>query len=274
MKKAIISIIILLLFAGVVFYFGWVQFAVPMGNCGVLISKTSGIRQEPIISGQFAWCWERLIPTNTELRIFSLEGVSIKDTISATLPSGGTYSSFLSGNPDFSYSVTMETSARIKPESLVKLVEKEDLKNQEDLDRAIKAQIKQFNACAVEFILQNAQKTSSETLTLKPLSTEDLITGTSGKPGFEDIEILFAEASNVKIPDMTLYAFAKNLYMENTEIKETESFNGIETKDVTSNVTKLDALSQLGELLTKYPVLVEYLNSNIENLEQALSVIE
>jgi len=273
-KKAIISIIILLLFCGVVFYFGWVQFAVPMGNCGILISKTSGIRQEPIISGQFAWCWERLIPTNTELRIFSLEGVSLKDTISATLPSGGTYSSFLSGNPDFSYSITMETSARIKPESLVKLVEQEDLKTQEDLERAIKAQIRQFNASAVEFILQNAQKNSSETITLKPLSTQELIEGTSGKTGFEDIEILFSEASNVKIPDMTLYQYAKNLYMEKTEDSEPNPASTLSSSISNPKNEKIESLSQLGELLTAYPALADYLNSNIDNLEKALSVIE
>ena len=43
MKKALASLIILILFGGVVFYLGWVQFDVPIGNYGLMLSKTSGV---------------------------------------------------------------------------------------------------------------------------------------------------------------------------------------------------------------------------------------
>lgn len=87
MKKALASLIILILFGGVVFYLGWVQFDVPIGNYGLMLSKTSGVYPELIQSGTFLWRWERLLPTNTQLRIFSLDPVSQTDTFNSSLPS-------------------------------------------------------------------------------------------------------------------------------------------------------------------------------------------
>lgn len=261
MKKAIISLVILILCAGTVFYFGWVQFAVPTGSCGVMISKTSGVHPKPIVSGEFAWCWERLLPTNTNLLVFNLEPITVSDTLSATLPSGGTYSAMLQGTPDFSYSVTIKTRARIRPESIVPMVEQNDLQNQSDLDEAMRTLIKQFNSAAVEFLLLNAQK-NTETLSLQPLSTEEIVAGTNAVNQFSEIEILAVETSNIKIPDMALYEFARKVYMQTQAQLEnipTTSEPYPAPLASSSKVSQFDSLVELGEILTKYPVLLDLL---------------
>ena len=48
MKKGFISFIIILLFAGFIFYLGFVSFRVPVGKYGVMTSKTSGVYQKII----------------------------------------------------------------------------------------------------------------------------------------------------------------------------------------------------------------------------------
>lgn len=259
MKKAIISLIIILLFAGTIFYFGWVQFAVPTGHCGVLISKTSGVNPKPIISGKFAWCWERLLPTNTELLIFNLEPITSTETISATLPSGGTYSSILQSTPDFSYSVSLKTTAKLRPDYIVQLVKQNDIRTQEDLDEVTKSLIRQFDADAVEFVLKNAQNTS-DTLSIKPVSTDEILAGTKAAESFPELEIISVELFNVKIPDMTLYNFAKELYLKTQAEKENFSLQEKSIKidsEIKSN--QFESLIELGEIFTKYPILVEYL---------------
>ena len=42
MKKFFVSFFIILIFCGVCFFIGFVQFHIPQGNYGVMVSKTSG----------------------------------------------------------------------------------------------------------------------------------------------------------------------------------------------------------------------------------------
>ncbi len=76
MKKAIIKffiwLIVLLAISGTVFFFGWLQFSVPAGSYGVMLSKSGGYYNEVITPGEFSWRWERLVPTNSEILIFRI----------------------------------------------------------------------------------------------------------------------------------------------------------------------------------------------------------
>ena len=82
MKKFFLSLFIIILFAGAVFFIGWGQFAVPAGSYGVMVSKTSGISEKTIVPGEFCWFWERLLPTNVSMRTFSMIPVTKETTIS------------------------------------------------------------------------------------------------------------------------------------------------------------------------------------------------
>ncbi len=72
MKKNRLAVLLLLVCSATVFFIGWIQFSVPAGKYGVLVSKTGGVDPDPVLPARFRWQWERLIPTNTELFVFDL----------------------------------------------------------------------------------------------------------------------------------------------------------------------------------------------------------
>ncbi len=77
MKKGFISFIIILLFAGFIFYLGFVSFRVPVGKYGVMTSKTSGVYQKIIENEKFCWRWEKVIPKNAEIYVFEKNPASL-----------------------------------------------------------------------------------------------------------------------------------------------------------------------------------------------------
>ena len=83
--KKIISFFILLIFFGAVFFIGWTQIKVKPDSYAIVISKTSGVDPNPVIPGEFSWHWQFLIPTNAELKIFSINPVNAKKTISGSV---------------------------------------------------------------------------------------------------------------------------------------------------------------------------------------------
>ena len=134
MKKVIAIFFILLVSAGVVFYFGWTQFKVGAGECGVLISKTSGVNSEPVLPGKFSWHWESLLPTNAVLRVFSLKPRTVTKTVSGSLPSADVYSTAFQSAPDFSYRFDFICTARVTPENIIALVKSGIVTDAESLD--------------------------------------------------------------------------------------------------------------------------------------------
>ena len=127
MKAFLIILVILVILAGVVFYFGWVQIHLPAEHYAVVFTKSGGYDQEVIRPGEFSWRWERLIPTNMTLYIFDLHPRSREISFQGSLPSAELYSSVLPENPDFSYRGEIEVIFAVAPESLPALVAEEKL---------------------------------------------------------------------------------------------------------------------------------------------------
>ena len=200
MKKAVVSLIILLIAAGAVFYLGWVQFAVPAGSCGVMISKTGGVYSEPITSGKFIWRWERLLPTNTELRIFNLTPVTVAETITSSLPSAALYSTVIAGELDFSYSVEIKTTAKLAPDAVLQLVKKNDIKTQTELDTTVTSLIKQFNRTVVDFILQQESGVAADGISPLSFTTESLLDSIDVGNLFPGLEVTFEKTVHLIFP--------------------------------------------------------------------------
>ncbi|AEE16795.1 hypothetical protein [Treponema brennaborense] len=275
MKKAIVSLVILLLAAGTVFYFGWIQFSVPVGSCGVMISKTGGVHSEPIRAGTFTWRWERLLPTNTQLRTFSLAPLSVTETVSGTLPSADVYRIQLAEKPDFSYSITFRTTARIKPETVVSLVERNDIREQAELDEYVRTQINRFNAAAAELILGKTQE-DPHTFVVQAISSDELIAGTNAATAFPDVEITSVSVQDVKVPDAGLYLLAKTAFTEYQRQVNEKLAAQIDKKVsvIFEDNRQFENLVTMGKILTEYPVLVTYLAANGNDIGKALSAIE
>ena len=101
MKKSNICLLIILIFSGFVFWKGWTSLRVKPEKFGIVISKTSGINEKPVVNGEFAWNWQFLLPTNAELKLFSIEPVSVTQTITGNLPSGELYTKYLDSSYRF-----------------------------------------------------------------------------------------------------------------------------------------------------------------------------
>ena len=180
---------ILIIFAGVVFFIGWIQFSVKPGTCGVLVSKTSGVLKTPVLPGQFAWRWEKLLPTNANLIIFSMDSYKSNQEYSGALPSNEIYEKLLDNNVDFSYNIKMSIVLSMSPEEIVKHVAAKEI---------------------AEYLLNSAK---DKVITHpKALDGDTLKLLASRNKDFSDIVLQSVEFDNVKIPDFEMYENAKELY--------------------------------------------------------------
>ena len=141
-RKLLILTLIVLACAASVFFFGWVQFSIPAGKCGVMLSKSGGYHHQAIIPGNFTWRWERLVPTNARILVFDLTPRQVHYEADGTLPSADRYNKVLNTKDDFAWAFGIDALVSVKPERLVPVVEKDTLQTQEMLEAYIDSHIR------------------------------------------------------------------------------------------------------------------------------------
>lgn len=248
----------LLIVAGIVFVVGWLPFHVKPGSCGILVSKTSGVYENPVESGKFDWRWERLLPTNSELRIFSLQDYVSRQYITGTLPSADIYRRQIEERPDFSYAVNLKVSLRMTPEGILNLVRNTDIKTQQDLNLILESKAASVSKMVVEYFLAEKEKDlnfSSNAVT--QIELDALIQ--AEKDEFENIEVHEIIVLDAKLPDLHLYRQAKKAYEDyQFALNENITKNAAEQANLKMEQDRaMDRLEKLGELLQKYPQLHE-----------------
>jgi hypothetical protein len=257
--KKILTLIFLLAIAVAVFFLGWVQYLVPIGSYGVLRSKTHGTSDRLIENGNLRWVWYRLIPTNVTVIPLSIQENTVSVDFSGALPSGATYAALAGLETDFSYNFQASFRYRLKPESLPALVDRENLLSQADLDTYLSrlsgdienyAKVLLWSYGDNEKNLAEARETGSIAGFEQALASQ-----------YPDVEILGSTVKTLRFPDFVLYNEVKALYREyittqRTDIRDTV---GRIAADNIQNRRRLDELAGYGELLTKYPVLIQYL---------------
>lgn len=261
MKKFIISLIILIILGGVAFYFGWVKAAVPVGEYGVIISKTHGVDKEIIQDGKFRWLWYKLIPTNVKTLNFKLTQTEKNISIHTSLPSANTYASFsgMGTVMDFSYEISGSFSFLLNAETLPSLVEKNIINDNYSLQMYVNSLAEKISSN----IVQQLQSYSADPDFLKtflgnPLPPDFTNTVQSRFPEITDFS---CSIYNVDYPDLDLYLSAKNLY-QNYLARQGEILTeqaAAETARINSAQQRYDELKRYGELLSEYPVLIQYL---------------
>ncbi len=275
MKKFVISLIILLLLAGTVFFFGWVQFAVPAGMYGVMVSKTGGVDPETVIPGQFRWQWERLLPTNTKLYKFSLAPRTKNITISGELPSAPIYSSMMEGRPDFSYKIDAAVSLAPKPSSLPSLVKDRGISGQEELDAFTDSSMQQVAEAAVQYVISSSIDNPAEQM-LVTVNGQELPGKIDAAARFPDFDIISLSVSPEKIPDIGLYMIAKEAYTAYQKQAAAAVTRAAENQAASSvsGYFQIEQLSRLGQILTEYPVLVQFFEATGSGIKAILPDIE
>jgi hypothetical protein len=252
MKKFLSTLLILAILAGLGLFFGWAQQGVPPDAYGLIRSKTYGLDTRVVKPGEFRWVWYKLIPTNTTTAVFRLNTVSHEFSARDTLPSGRTYAAFCGMDDDFSWELRAAFSFSLKPEALVPLVSEHNIGNQEELARQERAIAEDIET----FILRRVDA-------LVPLVTDgenpELERAVQGQ--FPVIERFSFRVKSAQFPDVELYRQAKGLYEQFIALQRDMMFSELREKARSriESYHRFGELEQYGVLLTKYPILLDYL---------------
>ncbi|MDR1786201.1 MAG: hypothetical protein LBR23_07065 [Spirochaetaceae bacterium] len=267
MKKFLAFLVFLALCGGCVFYFGWIQFTVPIGKYGVMLTKTSGVYPQTLRRGVFAWSAERLIPTNTEILLFDAQPYTAVQTLSGELPSAKVYSSVLEQKPDFSYSVSLHVTLNVRPESLPSLCDRMGVTTQEALTAFLDQKSKEAAHIALDALL--AQKKLDHTL-LASLSAE---------PTLQEVEVLALGVESARIPDIALYTMARESYgAYRAEVDAAMARRAPQDAQIAvKNAAAMEQLEKLGEIFERHPALLEIFSRNAspaETIRQVSSLVD
>jgi hypothetical protein len=260
MRKFLVFLGFLLALGGAGFFFGWVQLKVPPGSYGVLRSKTHGLDEDLIREGEFRWIWFKLIPANTDIRVYRPPRVERRISRRGLLPSAEVYTTFAAVNADFSYEFDALLSFRIDPDSLITLVREQDIQGQEELEAyaaSLAGDIESFVLARLESLGEDEEELRRlmETGTSAALEGEVL-------SNFPTIRDFSCRVPSIRFPDFRLYSQLRRLYTDyldqQSEYIRAAADGGAERR--IDSRFRLDELTAYGELLTRYPVLLEYLS--------------
>ncbi|MDR2375327.1 MAG: hypothetical protein LBD96_02695 [Treponema sp.] len=259
MRKFFIVFFILVVLGGAGFFLGWVQLKVPPGSYGVLRSKTHGIDGLPIREGEFRWVWFKLIPSNVKIEVYRLPWVERRISHRGVLPSADVYAAFASVDVDFSYELEAVVSFSLDAGSLIPLIGEWDIQNQEELE----ARVVSLGEDIEGFILRRLESLEGDEGELRGI----LETGSAVKlegevlSNFPVIRDFSCRIPVIRFPDFRLYSQLRQLYTDYLD-KQREyilaATDGRAERQIDSRF-RLDELAAYGDLLTRYPVLLEYL---------------
>ena len=182
-------------------------------------------------------------------------------TIRGTLPSGDIYSKVMESNLDFSYQIRINAQFSLKPESLPGLVAEKAL-TPENLEEYYGRITEKITGEITARLSRNPDLTN-DTQFLTELKRQ-----LSGMEEYKEISIDQIHLLDTRMPDTELYLKAKSMYFALAEARETKDIAAIQAEQ-----TNLDMLEKYGVLLTKYPVLIQYLYLK-ELKGEALDILE
>jgi hypothetical protein len=263
MKKVTGFFIFVIILAGLgaaIFLAGWAQLNVPPGSVAVMRSKTHGIDSGIIREGEFRWIWYKLIPTNVTITVFSPRIMERPLQITGNLPSGAVYRTFAALDTSFSYEITGTFSFSVTAAALPGLMEMRNLAGQEDLlalENRLAGEIDAFIGQRLAVYAEGEEELEALLNTGSPASLEAEIAAQ-----FPEVERVRVTLRAVEYPDFSLYRTSKQLY---------EDFLAYQRQILTAPLSeragrrvetrlRMEELARYGELLTKYPVLLQYLS--------------
>ncbi len=212
MKKFLACVLILAIFTGAVFYIGWTQFRVKPDTMGILVSKTSGVEEKPVLNGEFAWLWQFLLPTNATLKIFQIKPVNVQKSISGTLPSGEAYASIYNAEKLFDYSFTFDISLTLAPEAVVELIKQNKVTDDADLTAYLEGAAASLAQHAANYILNRAE--TSTGFRVESLKREEILRGIQIYKDYPEIDVSTFAIVNSKLPDYNMYKKISNMQPE------------------------------------------------------------
>jgi hypothetical protein len=260
MKKFIITFFIFAVLGVVGFFIGWVQFSVPPGSYGIINSKTHGVDQQVVQSGEFRWVWYKLIPTNVQITVFKLEPVKFTIDFNNSLPSGNSYAEFAGlTEKEFSWNLSGEASFSIDPDKLISLVSMNNITDQEGLDAYLQDIVRNMKI----IILRTLTSVDTDVARIEKIlsGNHDTQIEQEIKSRFPEIRDFSFVITSAVFPDFVLYRQIRLLYEEFLAMQREYVTAGFAKRAENHIETQLrfGELERYGELLTKYPILMDYL---------------
>lgn len=260
MRKSVVASFIVAAAAIAAFAVGWIQFAVPPGSYGVLRSKTGGVDPRVLRNGDFRWAWERLLPTNAAVAVFTLASVEKEFSASGSLPNAAAYAPYAGADPSsFSYDVAGRVSFSLRPDSLPALVSSGAFSDQASLDAWLARTAEAAARHAVRRLHAYAEDPEDLGLIAASGTSPRLLSDL--ERAFPDAENVSVSVSRAKFPDYALYGLGKKLYAAYVEQKGValEGDVRLEAAAALRSRARFEELEKYGELLAKYPSLLHYL---------------
>ena len=261
MKKFLFVLLILIIIGGAGFFLGWTHLTIPPGSYGVMRSKTHGLDNKVIRDGEFRWLWYKLLPTNVKISVYTIEPVKRTISTSGRLSSGDVYAALAGLDADFSWGISGELSFSINPDNLPQLSERENFSDDAGLRQAEERLAERIESFALQRLKAYAEGDDDKKM-------ESIILAGSLPELNSDIQSAFPEIENLnctiqvtRYPDYALYQSVKALYREYLAHQNTvlnQDITGEAEKRIDMRI-RLDELARYGELLTKYPILLQYL---------------
>jgi hypothetical protein len=277
MKKVIISIIILLICAGVAGYFGLVH--IPPDLYGIIHTTLRGFDTEVYEPETYLWRWEKLLPTVFSLYTFNLSPyrADISSPIKGSLyPSGNDYAKALGEDFDFSFDISLSVEFAINPDSLLELAENG---LRPDTLPVWYQEISYKLSEALSSIIINDPEIFI-TMTRKE-ALEKIQVILSDNKDFMGIQLLAVDPKNINIPDYDAYAMIKEKYfahLEEWSSMKKEIMDAEKSLYLAAIEKEIDIIRNIekyGDILTTYPAILDYLHkTNKEYVKDALDVIE
>ncbi len=259
MKRFAILLLFLLLIAGTVFYFGWIQMRIPAEGHGVIFTRTDGWEDEVIEPGTFVWRWQALIPTNLSLYVFERASHRTRVELAGTLPSGGDFDAILDGPGAFAYDIRLVVQTRLRPQTLPSLARDRELRPDQldeyyqELDARISTAAEQALMALIEarperLSLPDHYQTIVEEVTRR---IEEQI---------DPLEVVAVTPERIELPDLGWYLTARDLATDVLRARaaaRSEAAAELAHLDAQAE-RRFEQLERYGQILERYPVLLEY----------------
>ncbi|MBQ6779712.1 MAG: hypothetical protein IJP62_00605 [Treponema sp.] len=261
LKSLFLTLLCLILVGGAVFYLGWVQFKVKTDECGVLVSKTSGVYPQVIEKGVFCWRWEPLLPTNAKLMTFQLKPHVYSKSVRGSLPSAEVYAAQLKGAPEFAYKFDFDISLKVGKKALLEKAADSEITSSDELDSHLNRTADRLAELIAEYFILASAEDPTKIATAR--SKEQILSGIGSAADLGDVEVVSIFVKNAQIPDATLYNRAKQTYMTFQDyVDEALTKSAQHQADtILSDNRAVSRLTQIGETLKKYPELTDILKN-------------
>ncbi|MBP5520688.1 MAG: hypothetical protein J6X84_08945 [Treponema sp.] len=246
MKKFLACVFILAVFALAIFYIGWTQIRVKPDSMGIVISKTSGIDETPVLNGKFSWKWQFLLPTNAIIKTFEIKPLNTKKTVSGTLPSGEAYASIFNADKLFDYSFTFDISLTVSPQAVLELVKQNKITDDKDLAEYLEGAAATLAQNAAAYFLGKA----GENALFRPeaVRRDEILRGIQIYKDFPEIDVTIFALTDSKLPDFNMYKKISGMNPQELNLKISATENKSENQ--TDNQTKNDNQNQISDSLT------------------------